>query len=68
LTPAKRKPKGGRPKVYEDRIESVVRLEPELMGRLDEEARKRQVSRNYVIERAIINFLDGGLVDHLESD
>jgi predicted transcriptional regulator len=44
----------------------VVRLEPELIERLDEEARKRQVSRNYLIERAIINFFDSGLIDHIE--
>lgn len=68
MPPTRRsKSKGGRPQVYsEDRITSVVRLEPELIERLDEEARKRQVSRNYLIERAIINFFDSGLIDHIE--
>jgi metal-responsive CopG/Arc/MetJ family transcriptional regulator len=60
------KRKSGRPKVYGERIIIVVRLDPDLVEELNEEAIDRRVSRNYLIERAIVNFLDDGLVGLVE--
>jgi predicted transcriptional regulator len=49
-----------RSKVYPDkRIQTQIRLPPALYKRLDKEARRRGVSRTYLIERAIDASLPG---------
>ena len=46
-----------RPREHGDRIGITVRLDPELVSRLDEEARTREVGRTYLIDRALRHYL-----------
>jgi predicted HicB family RNase H-like nuclease len=48
----------GRPKVYEGRRATAVRLPPELHERLRDAALARQVSANLLVEIAIAEYLD----------
>ena len=43
----------GRPRVYDTRTATTVRCEPELLDRLDVEAQRREVGRNWLIVRLI---------------
>lgn len=48
-----------RPKLYDEpRVATAVRLPPELHERLRDEALRRQVSANLLVERAIAIYLD----------
>ncbi len=49
----------GRPRTHgaDSRIGITARLDPELVSRLDEEARDREVGRNYLIDRALRYYL-----------
>lgn len=46
-----------RPRIYLDRVSTSLRLERDLYAALVNEARRRVVSQNYLIEQAIIDWL-----------
>jgi len=48
----------GRPQEFTDRITKAVRLDPELNQRLKEEARRRNVSANLLINAAVEDYLN----------
>ena len=48
----------GRPREYDDRKQIVVRFPPELHARLKEAAEEREVSMNWLVNRAIEEYLD----------
>lgn len=47
-----------RPKTYENRVTTAVRLPEELHDRLREAARERDLSANYLVIRALEEYLD----------
>lgn len=48
----------GRPQEFGDRITKAVRLEPALNQRLKDEARRRNVSANLLINAAVEDYLN----------
>lgn len=48
----------GRPKCHDTRSSTGVRFPPELLARLHEAAEEREVSVNWIINRAVTEFLD----------
>jgi predicted HicB family RNase H-like nuclease len=47
-----------RDKVYDERVQLQVRFTPEDRERLEKEAERRGVSKNYLVERATCEALD----------
>ena len=47
-----------RDKVYDERVQLQVRFTPEDRERLEKEAARRGVSKNYLVERAVCEALD----------
>ena len=47
----------GRPQEFGERITKAVRLDPELNKRLKEEARRRNISANLLINAAVEDYL-----------
>jgi len=59
-TPVKKSapvPRGGRPRTYEERRQIQIRLPEDVRERLDDEANRRRVSKNYLIEQMIVDQL-----------
>lgn len=48
----------GRPREHGDRLSITVRLDPDLVARLDEEAHDREVGRTLLVDRALRHYLD----------
>lgn len=48
----------GRPREHGDRVSLTIRLDPDLVERLDEEARDREVGRTLLVDRALRYYLD----------
>lgn len=48
----------GRPREYDDRVSTSIRLPVDLHQRLSVAAEEREVSVNYLVNKAIADFLD----------
>jgi predicted transcriptional regulator len=53
---------GRRQPARDGRVYITLRLDPEIVARLDEEAEERAVSRTYLVERAVEDWLEANAV------